>query len=109
MPIKRVRLGPIDVNFLKQRKRYFKVVLAKRFDLGPISGFLMAELVAGKAKDRKALGLVIAIQGFQAGILRREATLAGHIHDQEHTASVRIKRLFFTVDGRDFEIVETSH
>ena len=79
--------GPVDFDFSKQWKRDIIRKPAKLFDLTRISRLLMAELVAGKAKDVEAAVAVLAVQSFQSGILRREAAAAGDVHNEENGAA----------------------
>src|SRR5882672_1530602 len=66
----------------------------------------MAELVAGKAQDREALGLVLVVEGLQTRVLRREAALAGHVDDEQRLAAVGAHALGLPFDGSDIDVID---
>jgi len=80
--------GAIYSDLREQRKSYTVVPLAECLDLPLIARLLISELIAGKAKDRKAAILIFAVHHLEASVLRREAALAGDIYDQHDVAAI---------------------
>src|SRR5262249_41627961 len=77
--------------------------LAERRDLVVVARVLAAELVARKAEHDESLVLVRLPQRLQALELRREATLAGGVDDQQHLALVAVELDALAVDGLRLE------
>src|SRR5438128_417115 len=66
----------------------------------------MAELIAGEAEHLETSAAVLAIEALEAGILRREPALAGHVHDQQRLPAIRLHPLLLPVDRRDVDVVD---
>src|SRR5687768_2991307 len=66
---------------------------------------LSAELVARKAKHHETLVAVLPVERFETGILRREATPAGHVDDQQGFPPILAKRLHRSVNPLYFDVV----
>src|SRR6478752_7844124 len=77
-------MAAVDVDLGEHRKRHVEFGLTKCLDRLGIARFLRAELVAGKAQNRKAAGRQSSMQFFEALILRRESASARGVDDQEH-------------------------
>jgi hypothetical protein len=78
----------VDVDLGEHRERHAVVLFAERTDLFLAARFLAAELVAGEAQHFQATRMQLAVQGFEALVLRREAAFAGGVDDEEDLAAV---------------------
>jgi len=83
--------------------------LAELADLLGATGFLLAELVAGKAEHGQALGLIFFMKQFKALILRRKSAFAGGIHHQHHPAFEVRQRNLRSLQCVRAEIVNACH
>src|SRR6185436_13184964 len=70
------------------------------------SGFLVPELIAGESEHCKSAISIPTVERFQSRILRRESTLGGDVHDEQHLSPVRLERGCLTGDGGDGNLVE---
>lgn len=75
-------VGTVDVDFFKQGKADLVMGIAKSGNFLAAARFLLAELIAGKTQNRKALLPKSPIKAFQASVLRGKAASAGSIDDQ---------------------------
>lgn len=88
----------IDIDPGGQRETHPVIKLAEGLDLLRIARFLVAELVAGKADHHQALFAVTLPQCLQPGVLRGEATTAGHIDQQQDLPPLLFQLLDAAVD-----------
>ena len=70
------------------------------------SRFLCAELVAGKAQHGEAGGGIFVMKRTQTCVLRREASSAREVDDEEHLAAVVGKAHLFSADGPHAEVID---
>jgi len=70
-----------------------------------IAGFLVAELIAGKAEHNEAARLKSLVEFLQARVLRRKSALAGDIDDQQRMAPIERQGLIHAIDGQGRKIV----
>jgi len=88
--IERRGLVAVDVDLGEQGKAHAEIDLAKAFDLVGAARFLMAELVAGKGEDFKALVAILAPQCLKPLVLPGKATFRrGVDHQQDFAQLVR--------------------
>src|SRR3989338_9640845 len=76
--VQRVPLMAVDLQLVTQRKADAVGAAAKGLDLGFAARLLPGELVAGQPEHAEATVTVGLVQGFQAGVLRGQATLGSH-------------------------------
>src|SRR5947209_9519125 len=88
----RMRAIAIDVDLDKHRKRDPIVACAELLDLRRVARLLAAELVARKAEHCKAARRELAMQLFEALVLRREPAGAPGVDDLEHLAFELLQR-----------------
>ena len=82
-------MGPVvafGVHLVEQFE--VRAVGREALDLVQVARLLGAEIVAGEAQHRQALGGIGLVEGLQTRVLLGEATAVGHVHDQQHLAGV---------------------
>src|SRR5258708_1198810 len=99
----------IDIDFGEEREFHSVFSLAEPLDFTVRRGFLTPELIAGKAKHRKALVLIFFVKFFQALVLRGMAAAAGDIDDEQNSAAIVRKKDFVPIDRLSFEFVNRNH
>jgi hypothetical protein len=77
-----VTIVAVDFDLLVQRKADAVVDRAELLDLLGRPRFLLEELVAGEPEHRESAVAVLVVQALQTFVLRREATLRRHVHDE---------------------------
>jgi hypothetical protein len=107
--VKRIGAGAVDIDLGEERECDVVLQAAEVFDFVGVSGLLVAELVAREAEDREALRVILAVECFETGILRRKSTFARDIDDQQHLPSAFGKRLLFAIYSCHMEVVESMH
>src|SRR5665213_2497644 len=107
--IQRRRGVAVDVDLREHRETHVIREVAELRDLGIRARLLLAELIARKAQYVEAARVELLLQRLEAGVLRREAALAGDVDDQQHIAieSVELDRLAANVG--DGEIMDAGH
>ncbi|KGQ20443.1 hypothetical protein LF41_980 [Lysobacter dokdonensis DS-58] len=102
-------IGAVDVDFREQGEIDVVGERAEVLDLGLVTGFLVAELVAREPEDHQALVAIVLPEFFQARVLRREPALGGDVDDQQHLARVVGERTLLAVDVGGGEIERGGH
>src|SRR4051794_32309362 len=82
--VQRMSVAAIDVDLRKDRKRDSIITGTELPDLCRAAGFLIAELVAGKAEHRKAARRKRLMKRLETLVLRRKSARARCIHEQQH-------------------------
>jgi len=82
------------------------VALLSREDQDLVAGFLVTELIAGETEDGEALLLMVPVQRFKAGVLRREAALARDVDDEQRAAAIGIEGKGLSVDRLGGKVVD---
>src|SRR5262249_6040053 len=82
---------------------------AESLDVGGVSWFLAAELIAGKSEHGKALAREILVKLSETQILRSETAFAGGVDDQQHLGPKPIERNIFSGQASRSEIVDRGH
>jgi len=77
-----------DRNLRKQREVNIVVGRTKVSDLAVAARFLAFEIVRGEAEHSQAVGALVLIQTLQSRVLRSQAALGRHIHNQQHLAAI---------------------
>ena len=95
----------VHFRFLHLREGGVEVHGAELMDLLVRAGSLPAELVAGNVQNLQAFVVVIAVQLFNGGILRREAAARGRVDHQDDLAPVVGQVKLFSLAGDDCIIV----
>src|SRR5690606_36481067 len=83
----RMRAGAVDLDLGRHREIHPVVERAELLDLLLAARFLVAELVAGKPQHHQSAFAIVAPELLQAGVLRGEAALRGHVDEQLHLSS----------------------
>jgi len=99
-------VGTFDADLGEDGEGDVVVFGAEGFDFLVGAGFLAAEVVGGDADDDEALGFVLLIEGFEAGVLGGVATLGGDVDDEDDFAGVGFQRGGLPVDGFHGEFVD---
>ena len=86
--IERVLGGAGDGDLGEEREGYGIFGGAEPGDLLVGAWLLSGEVVGGEAEDDEAAIFVGLVEGFEGGVLRGEAALAGDVHDEEDVAGV---------------------
>src|SRR5208337_4083657 len=87
----------VDLNFREQREVDGVIGLAKCFDFFVVAGFLVSELVAGKAENFESAIMILRVKLLQPFVLRRESALAGGVDDEQDSSLVIAQALLLTV------------
>ena len=74
-------------DFAEERKRQAVFGVAKRFDLGIRSWFLLSEVVGRERQDLKALLPILLVHLFKVRVLRRIAAETGRVDQQQDLAT----------------------
>ena len=98
-----------DVDFFHQREGHAVVQAAELRNFFVAAGFLVFELVTGKAEDDQPLVLILLVEGFQAIVLRGEAALRSRVNNHEDFAFVLGHVHLFALVVQGLEIVNRSH
>ena len=101
--------GAVDIGLLHDLERHPIVELTEFLNLAVTAGILLLELVTGEANDDETLITILLIEFFKAGKLRRKATLAGRIDDEEHFPAKLFKIQFLALAREGFEVVDCCH
>lgn len=96
--VERMGAGAVDIDLGEDGKGDAVIFAAEVADLFGGTGLLVAELVGGEAEDIEAAVFIGAIEEFEAGVLRREAALAGGIDDEQDAAAESVERNFCAVE-----------
>ena len=86
--VERVLVGAGDGDLGEEGEGDGVVDGAELGDLLVGAGLLAGEVVGGEAEDDEAAIFVVLVEGFEGGVLRGEAALAGDVHDEEEFAGV---------------------
>src|SRR6185295_10218427 len=95
MTVQRMGLAAIDVDLGEHREGHGILRFAELRNLRSVTGFLRAELVAGKTEHGKAAVRILLMQLLQTLVLRRETAGARGVDDQEHLALEALERDLF--------------
>lgn len=104
--VKRVGSGTVDVNFAKDGEADAVILAAEGANFFGSARLLAAELVAREAEHFKAAVFVSAIEGFEAGVLGREAAAAGGVDDKQDAAAKCVEGNLGSVEERRGKFVE---
>jgi len=104
-----VRLRSINLNLGHHGEAHAVVFLAKTSDLVVAAFVLRPKLVAGKAQHHQAPAAKLLVQRFQTSELRREATCAGGVHDQQGFAGQVFQCERLAVNGEGLKIKSGGH
>jgi hypothetical protein len=74
-----------------------------------VPGSWPAKSLAGKPRTAKPLALELLVEGFERGVLRREAALAGDVDDEQDFAGVVGEGGGGAGDGSEGDIGEGGH
>src|SRR4051794_17542217 len=104
--IERMAAGAVHVDLLEHRERDAVVERAELLDLVGRARLLAAELVAREPEDGEAAVAVVVVDLLEGGVLRGEAALRRHIHDQQGLAGVLADRGGLTREGVHGDVVD---
>jgi hypothetical protein len=99
--VERVLGGAGDRDLGEEGEGYGVFGGAELGDLLIGAWLLSGEVVGWEAEDDEAAVFVLLVEGFEGGVLRGEAALAGDVHDEEEFAGVVGKRGGVAGDGGD--------
>ena len=97
---------PLDVNFFHHGERHAIIALAKAGDFFGRSRFLVAKIVAWKAKDHEILSAMGLLQGLQLRVLGRESALGSGVHNEHALALEAFEVEGFSLEGVRLQVVE---
>ena len=104
-----MRGGAVDLDFLKHRKAHTVVNVAGLRDVIRAAGFLFTKLVAGETEHHQPLGGIFLVERFEAGVLWREAAMAGGIDDQHHLPRVVGHRNRLSAKAGGGKLMKSAH
>src|SRR5687767_4521805 len=104
-----MRIRPVDVDLLEHRERYPVGGAAEGRDFLGVAGLLLSELVTGEAEHGQPARSVLALERFEAFVLRCEAALARRVHDQEHLAFEGSEGRLSAIEPTYRDFVELGH
>lgn len=104
--VERMGVVAVDIDFGEEREGHIETGLAKLADGFGIARFLRTELVARKAENNKTPVLEAPVEFFEAGVLWREAALAGGIDDEQDVAAIGVEALLIAVQTLGAEVVK---
>src|ERR1700733_9280085 len=107
--VKRVGAGPVDLDLAEHGERDVIGGLAEVLDLLVGSRLLPLALVARETEDLKAPVLVVAVERLKALVLRRQAALACHVHDEQQLARVVTQGDLAAIMAGRGEVVRACH
>src|SRR5262249_23611778 len=108
-PIHGMALRAVYLELGAQRESDVVGGATERGDLRIAPGLLCGELVAGEAHYGEVLRRQLALQLFQALVLRSQAAAAGDVNGERQLAAQRAQQIRCAIDARDRDVVEAVH
>ena len=98
--IQRRAVGAVDFELAEDGEAHVIFVGAKSENLIHRTRLLATKLITRETQHHEALALILFVERFEAGILRRQAAFAGYVDDQHHIAFVIAERLSLSLSVR---------
>src|SRR5262245_42949634 len=104
--VQRVTTVAVHLDLLRDRELHVVTRRAERADLLGCAGLLRAELVARDADDGEALRSEALVQGLETRVLRGQAALRRHVHEERDLALLGAEHVRLTFERLQRNVVD---